>query len=284
MQDYVVLLGTKGGPAVRPGSAMPTSSLLVLEGQHIVVDCGLGVTRALIEQGVGLEAVSAVFVTHMHSDHFLELGPLLYTAWTAGRTEPVDVWGPPGMKRYWKGFLASMREEIDLRIEDEGRADPGDLARMHVLEEGKAASVGPVEARAIRVKHPPLEDCYALSFLSPERHVVFSGDTAYLPELAEFAMGADLLVHEAMLEEALESLAQRVGTDNDRLLRHLKRSHTRAEDVGRLASEAGVNALAIHHLIPSDDPAYGEGDWRKAVESTWTGPLHIGRDGLRIGL
>lgn len=284
MQEYVALLGTKGGPAVRPGSAMPTSSLLVLDGQHIVIDCGLGVTGALIGQDVGLDDLSAVYITHLHSDHYLELGPLLYTAWIAGRKEPLDVWGPTGLGQYWSGFMASMREEIDLRIEDEGREDLGGLVRLHVLEEGRDASAGPVAVEAMRVVHPPLQECYALSFRSGKRHVVFSGDTVYMPKLAEFARGADLLVHEAILEDALVSLVERVGTGDDRLLFHLRRSHTRAEDVGALASEAEVKALAINHLIPSDDPAYGESDWTKAVRSRWPGPLHVGRDGLRVDL
>ena len=47
--DWVALLGTKGGPAIRPGSTMPTSSLLSLGGARIVVDCGLGVTRGIVD-------------------------------------------------------------------------------------------------------------------------------------------------------------------------------------------------------------------------------------------
>ena len=56
--NYLALLGTKGGPSVRPGSTMPTSSLLCLDGRLIVVDCGLGVTRGLVDQGMRLESLS----------------------------------------------------------------------------------------------------------------------------------------------------------------------------------------------------------------------------------
>ena len=71
----VTLLGTKGGPAVYPGSPMPTSSLVTLGGERIVVDCGLGVTRALAGQGVRLPEIRTIVITHLHSDHYLELGP-----------------------------------------------------------------------------------------------------------------------------------------------------------------------------------------------------------------
>ena len=82
--NYVALLGTKGGPAIRPGSSMPTSSLYALNGQKIIVDCGLGVTKGLVDQGMQLKDLSLIIISHLHSDHYLELGPLLHTAWTAG--------------------------------------------------------------------------------------------------------------------------------------------------------------------------------------------------------
>lgn len=102
--NFVTLLGTKGGPAIRPGSSMPTSNLLVLHGQQIVVDCGLGVTKGLADQGMQLRDLSLIFVTHLHSDHYLELGPLLHTAWTAGLKTRVDVYGPAGLDLYWAQF------------------------------------------------------------------------------------------------------------------------------------------------------------------------------------
>ena len=75
MSNAVALLGTKGGPAIRPGSTMPTSSLLTLGGRRIVVDCGLGVARGLVDQGMQLKDLELIFITHLHSDHYLELGP-----------------------------------------------------------------------------------------------------------------------------------------------------------------------------------------------------------------
>jgi ribonuclease BN (tRNA processing enzyme) len=253
-------------------------------GRDIVVDCGLGVTRGLCDQGVELKTLSAVFVTHLHSDHYLELGPLLHTAWTAGLKTPVTVWGPAGLGQCWRAFVESMAADIDLRIADEGRPDLRGLVEVRVLEEGPVEGLDGIGVRAMRVLHPPLVDCFALSFAGEGKRVVFSGDTAYLPALADFARGGDLLVHEAMLEAALPALVARVGNGDDRLMAHLRRSHTPAADAGRLAAAAGVGALALHHLIPSDDPAWTEADWRAAVAPQWDGPLHLGRDGLVITL
>lgn len=282
--DFVALLGSKGGPAIRQGSPMPTSSVLSLGGQMVVVDCGLGVTRGLVDQGIALKDLGLIFITHLHSDHYLELGPLLHTAWTAGLKTPVRVYGPSGLARYWDGFLASMAEDIDTRIEDEGRPDLRSLVAFVVLRAGETVQVGGLDVRALQSIHPPLVESLSLSFAAGARRVVFSGDTAHNPALAAFARGADLLVHEAMLAEGLEALMARIGNGDDRLMKHWLRSHTMAADVAQTATEAGVKALALHHLIPSDDPAFGPKDWQRAVAPHWTGPLHVGQDGLRIPL
>jgi ribonuclease BN (tRNA processing enzyme) len=284
MTDFVALLGTKGGPAIRPGSTMPTSNLLSLDGQQIVVDCGLGVTRGLIDQGMQLRDLSLIFITHLHSDHYLELGPLLHTAWTAGLKTPVVVWGPLGLDDYWRGFVASMKADIDLRIEDEGRPDLRNLVTFQVIDAGAVLDKDGIVVRAIRTIHPPLIDSFALSFQTNRAHVVFSGDTAYMPDLAAFARGADLLIHEAMLEAALGPLMARIGNGDDRIMKHWLRAHTLASDAARTAAEAGVGALALNHLIPSDDPDFGVAEWKAAVTPHWSGTFYLGHDGMRIPL
>lgn len=282
--NHVAILGAKGGPAIRPGSSMPTSNLICLNGRRIVVDCGLGVTRGLVDQGMQLKDLSLIFISHMHSDHCLELGPLLHTAWTAGLKTPVDIHGPDGIAAYWAAFLASMKADIDLRIEDEGRPDLRDLVRIHVVDAGAVTTCDGIAVSAIRTAHPPLVDCFAFSFRTADLHVVFSGDTAPIAALEDFARGADLLIHEAMLEAALPALMARIGNGSDKLTAHWLRSHSFAHDAAATATKAGVKRLALSHLIPSDDPDYGPEDWRDAVAGHWDGPLIVAHDGVRIEL
>ncbi|HWK67547.1 MAG TPA: MBL fold metallo-hydrolase [Rhizobiaceae bacterium] len=283
MQERLVLLGTKGGPALRPGGPWPTSSLLEMGGRTIVVDCGLGVTRALTDAGVALKDLDLILVTHMHSDHVLELGPLLHTAWTAGLETPVNVFGPAGTGHYWRQFLQSMDFDIEIRIGDEGRPDLRDLVSVEEFSEGPVFHKEKLTISALRVDHPPVTECYALRFDAGETAVVFSADTAYFPSLSNFAKGADLLVHEAMLEEGVDRLVDRTG-NGARLKEHLLASHTFAADAGRIAAEAGVRHLVLHHLIPADDPEIGDEQWVHAVRTTWAGRLTIGRDGLVVPL
>lgn len=283
MTDRLVLLGTKGGPAIRPGGPMPVSSLLDLGGRRAAVDCGLGVARGLTEAGVHLRGLDLVFITHLHSDHVLELGPLLHTAWTAGLQVPVKVFGPVGTAAVWRHFVQSMIFDIEIRIEDEGRPDLRQLVTVAEFGEGAVYEDAGFSVSALRVDHPPVTECYALRFRHGGKAVVFSADTVYFKPLAEFARGADVLVHEAMLAEGVERLVARTG--NGAFLReHLFASHTLAEDAGRIAAEAGVRHLVLNHLIPADDPAIEERHWVEAVRKSWQGALTIGRDGLVVAL
>lgn len=281
MSERLVLLGTKGGPAIRPGGPMPVSSLLELGGRMAVVDCGLGVTRGLTDAGVQLRSLDLVFITHLHSDHVLELGALIHTAWTAGLSVPVRVFGPVGTAACWLNFVKSMIFDIEIRIEDEGRPDIRDLVTVAEFGEGLVYEEGGFRVSALRVDHPPVTECYALRFEHGGRSVVFSADTVYFEPLAVFASDADVLVHEAMLEEGVDRLVARTG--NGAFLReHLMASHTLAADAGRIAAEARVGHLVINHLIPADDPAINEDHWLRAVRKSWQGALTIGRDGLVV--
>jgi ribonuclease BN (tRNA processing enzyme) len=251
MGDRLVLLGTKGGPAIRPGGPLPTSTLLEIGGRRIVIDCGLGVTRGLVNSGLPLKKLDLILITHLHSDHVVELGPLLHTAWTSGLNRTVTVFGPTGIEDYWTGFLQSMRYDIDLRIDDEGRPDLRQLVDLKTYSEGTVHRDNDIQISTLRVDHPPVTECFALKIEASNRSVVFSADTTFFPPLGDFAKNVDVLVHEAMLPEGVDRLV--AGTGNGaRLKQHLLASHTMVADAARIARDAGARHLVLHHLIPAD--------------------------------
>ncbi len=281
--DRLVLLGTKGGPSIRQGGPWPTSSLLVANGHPYVIDCGLGVTRGLVEAGIALKDIRAILITHLHSDHVLEMGPLIHTAWTNGLNHKVTVHAPLGARAVWDHFLRSLAFDIETRIADEGRPPLESLVDVIEYPDGPAFADERVTVTALRVPHPPVRECFALRFDLAAASVVFSADTAYFPPLADFARGADILVHEALFGPGVDRLVAKVG-NGARLKQHLLDSHTLAEDVGRIGAQAGVGRLVLNHLVPADDPLVTEADWTRAVRATYAGPLTVGRDGLVLPL
>lgn len=281
--DRLVLLGTKGGPSIRQGGPWPTSSLLVANGHPYVIDCGLGVTRGLVEAGIALKDIRVILITHLHSDHVLEMGPLIHTAWTNGLNHKVTVHAPLGARAVWDHFLRSLAFDIETRIADEGRPPLESLVDVIEYPDGPAFADERVTVTALRVPHPPVRECFALRFDLAAASVVFSADTAYFPPLADFARGADILVHEALFGPGVDRLVAKVG-NGARLKQHLLDSHTLAEDVGRIGAQAGVGRLVLNHLVPADDPLVTEADWTRAVRATYAGPLAVGRDGLVLPL
>jgi ribonuclease BN (tRNA processing enzyme) len=284
----VILLGTKGGPAIRQGGPSPSASLLVKDGVPLVIDCGLGVTRGFVEAGFPLASLVGIVITHHHSDHNLEFGNLIHTAWTAGLSRPVSCFGPPGLARMWRDFQRLNRFDIATRIADEGRPPLDALVTIAEYGPGDVATWNGIRIEAMRNNHPPILDSFALRFSftdeagKPQR-VVFSGDTTAIPEMVDFAKGADLLVHEAMHVQGMEAVLKRLPNAT-RLRQHLVASHAPAENVGRIATDARVGCLVLNHLVPADDHGTTESDWIAAVRETYAGPIEIGRDGLRLSL
>jgi ribonuclease BN (tRNA processing enzyme) len=282
-RDRLVLLGTKGGPRITSYAPTPSSNLLVYRNVPYVIDAGYGVTLKLAEAGLPLPALRYVFITHHHSDHNLELGPLLYNAWASGLRQHVDAYGPAGIQELVDAYWQSERFDIETRIADEGRPDLRGLVSAHTYTEGPVFADEKVKVTALRNVHPPIVESYALKFELGGKAVVFSGDTTYFPPLAEFAKSADILVHEVMYAPALERLVQK-NPNAATLMAHLKASHTLAEDVGKIASAANVKMLVLNHFVPGDDKSVTPEVWGDAVRKAFAGPIVVGRDLLELPL
>jgi len=285
----LALIGTKGGPSLREvgPSFMPTSSYLALGDLSIVIDCGLGVTAGLVRAGYSLTRLSHIFITHYHSDHYLELGALVHTAWTAGLAHKIHIYGPPGLDKIWDGFQSMMAFDIAVRISDEGRQPLDELVELHIydtsddqpfllLDDGVMTVTGLVN------KHPPIDKSFALRFTHQGKTICFSGDTAYLPTLPAFAGNCDILVHEAMLAEGLDYILEKTKSVDDRLRTHLLQSHSFAGDAAHLAQMAGVSHLVLNHLIPPERHICSDADWQAAVSAHFDGKLSVGFDGLKL--
>jgi len=277
----LILLGTKGGPRVGGGRSNP-STLLLINDVPYVIDCGAGTSRQLVAAGVPLNRLRYLFFTHLHSDHMLEYGPVVYNGWATGLRTRVDAYGPPPLKTMTRAFWDYMRFDVDTRIDDEGRPDPRPLLVANEFTgPGVVMQNDDVKVTCARVLHPPIEHAYAYRFDTRERSIVISGDTNYAPALVALAQGADVLVHEILYLPGLDSLLARVPNAAT-LRKHIIDSHTVAEDVGRVAAEARVKTLVLSHLVPGDDPAITDEMWAADVRKHYKGRIVVGRDLLEI--
>ena len=278
----IVLLGTKGGPRVGEAGRSNPATLLLINDVPYLIDCGYGVTKQLITAGVALDRLRYIFITHHHSDHNLEFGPLIYNTWITGLPAQIDAYGPPGLTKMAAQFFDYQKFDIDVRIVDEGRTDPRKLVTTHEISKpGVVLTNTDVKVSMCVVRHPPIKDSYAYRFDAKDRSVVISGDTAYAPELAEFAKGADVLVHEVMYLPGIEALLKRLPNAK-RLREHLMAAHTLPEDVGKIAAQAGVKTLVLTHFVPGDDASITDEQWSADVRKHFKGQIIVGRDLLEI--
>jgi ribonuclease BN (tRNA processing enzyme) len=273
----LILLGTAGGPRPKKNHSAP-SQVVVVDGSLYVVDCGDGVARQIALAGLPLDRLRHVFVTHHHSDHNAGYGNLLLLAWASGLRTRVDSWGPPPLRRMTKLFFELNATDIDIRIHDEGRVPLSPLIHAHDIKRaGLVMQDDKVKVTCAVVEHPPITPSFAYRFDTPDRSIVFSGDTRRSEALIRLARGADVLVHEAMYMPAVDRLVARIPNAST-LRKHLIESHTTPEECGRIATEAGVKMLVLSHLVPPDDPLVSDEDWIAAARQHFDGEIRVGRD------
>ncbi|MGH3629204.1 MAG: MBL fold metallo-hydrolase [Sciscionella sp.] len=278
MTTTLTLLGTAGGPTPR-GTRHAPSQVVVVNGDAYVFDCGNGVADQLARAGVPFSALRAVFVTHNHSDHNADVGNLLLLGWS-GIATPVRLYGPPPISSMVKQFLDMNSYDIDIRVLDEGRAPLDELVSVHDISTGGVVYADEhVRVTATLVDHPPVQPAFGYRIDTPERSIVFSGDTRPCDALVELARGADTLVHEVLYEPGIAHLE---ATHNGKKLReHLISSHTPVERVGSVAERAGVPLLVLSHFTPSDD-SVDDAIWLAEARRGYTGHVVVGRDLLEI--
>ncbi len=278
MTTSVTLTGT-GTPIVVPGLAGP--GVLV---QHadvaLQIDTGRGTVMRLADLGFDLTALTAVLVTHHHSDHMVGLADLLMTRWleevtTMSGQQPLPVVAPEGpASRIARHVLDVWEEEIQLRRRHTGRPDhpaPDVLAFEPASEPTEVYGAGDVVVEAVLVDHDPVVPAVGYRLTTPDGSVVVSGDTTISAALERMAGGAEVLVHEVFRRDAVEGLLSDPGA--------IAAYHSEAKDVGALAARAGVRRLALTHCIPPvGDEASEEALIHDVRAGGFGGELVVGRD------
>ncbi|WOB50086.1 MBL fold metallo-hydrolase [Xanthomonas hydrangeae] len=279
--SVLVLLGTKGGPTPSPLRAAAANAL-VIDGQPYLIDCGNGVAQQLAKAGIRLPTLRDIFLTHHHSDHNADLLNVVWLAWASGLQTPVHLYGPPGIARMVDAFVEMNAIDIDARIREEGRPPFKQLIQVHEFDQpGTVLQNEQVTVTATLVDHYTLKPAFAYRFAARDRTVVFSGDTRYLPALAEFAKDTDILVHEVMYLPALEKMLK-TNDNAPTLLDHLLKSHSTSEETGKIASAAGAKMLVLNHFVPGGDPTITDAMWSEGARKHYAGPIVVSKDLMRL--
>ena len=270
----VILLGTAGSV---PSARRQTSATLIRRGgDRILVDCGEGTQRRLIQSVNGLSDIDVVLLTHGHGDHILGLPGMLRTFALRERTRPLRLYGPEGTVKLIKDMhpligklpyafditdveAGTEIEHDDYVLEAVGTRHRVPSVGWALVEDDRPGRFDVDKAREIGVPEGPLFGALQRGEtvtlpdgreVSPEglvgedrlgRTIVIAGDTRPCDSVVAAALDADLLIHEAtFLDEEVERAKETM--------------HSTAREAAEIATEARVHLLALTHLSMRSAP------------------------------
>jgi ribonuclease Z len=269
----VVLLGTGVGPVVNL-QQYGASILVEAGGERFLFDCGRGATIRLTQAGVPLGSITRVFLTHLHSDHVVQLPDLLLTGWAAGRRAvPLEVWGPAGTRAMMDHIQQAFTFDIQTRRDvDEHFPASGIEVVSHDIQEGVVFDDHGVTVTAFVVDHGPVRPAFGYRVDYRGRSVVLSGDTRVSENLIRHARGADVLIHEVIDPDALRA---RRDLPSAEVVAAIIAHHTTPEQAGEVFSRVHPR-LAVYSHAPNNERVLAQ------TRTTYAGPLQGPEDLLTI--
>jgi ribonuclease Z len=285
MTTTVTLTGT-GVPFPSPDRA-GAGVLVSHDDVHVQVDAGRSTTTRLAQRGVGVHQLSALCLTHLHSDHVNDVADLVLGRWVQDHlwhAGPLPVVAPAGRaEAFVADQLAAYGYDIEVRREHVQEHDPQVDGHWFALPDEPTtvwrSGCGRVAVDAVRVRHEPVEEAVGYRVRTPDGAVVVSGDTRVCAEVAALAEGADVLVHEACRASALADAVR--GTAFETIFSY----HADTVALGEQAAALGVPHLVLTHLIPAPEDEAQEADFESDVRrGGYTGTVSVGRDLMTVTL
>ncbi|HYL55491.1 MAG TPA: MBL fold metallo-hydrolase, partial [Gemmatimonadales bacterium] len=228
-----------------PEASGPATAIVVGE-RVFLVDAGPGVERRLAAAHLPIDGVTALFVTHLHSDHTLGYPDLIFTSWVMGRKAPLEAYGPHGLRAMTDHILAAWAEDIDVRTNGLEKRTPGGYrVDVHEISPGVVYDSAGVRVTAFAVEHGTWREAYGYRFDTPGRSVAISGDTKPSENLVRAAVGVDVLIHEVYPGARTAPNS----TESAAWPTYMRDFHTSDVEVGQLAARIHPKLVILTHII-----------------------------------
>jgi ribonuclease Z len=240
----VTLLGTASGPRAFVDKA-GISTLVEAGGERFLFDAGRGFMQRLVQAGFPMNAVSKLFLTHLHSDHVIGVPDLMLSPWAAApeRKVPLEVWGPEGTRDMMRHLEEAFAFDVHMRRDvDESFSPEGIRMVVHEIQPGKVYEKNGVTVTAFLVSHGLVKPSYGYRVDYAGRSVALSGDTSPSDNLVAVCKGVDVLIHEAIDPEVL----RRLVPDKRRVDAIVER-HTTPEQAADVFSKVSPRLAVFSH-------------------------------------
>ena len=275
-ETRLILLGT-GTPNADPNRAGPALAISVGDRSYIV-DFGPGIVRqaAALSSNRGgpfdslnPKNLKVVFLTHLHSDHTTGYPDLILTPWVLERSDPLKVFGPEGIKNMTTKILEAYKADIDYRIDGlEPANESGWKVEAVEVNEGIIYEDELIEVIAFKVNHGTWDNAYGYKFITEDKTIVVSGDTAPSKQLIEMSQGVDILVHEVYSQAGF-------NRRTEVWKKYHASHHTSTKELAEIANEAQPKLLVLTHILFWGST---EEEILEEVESSYSGKVSLGQD------
>ncbi len=246
-QTKVVLLGT-GNPNANP-ERMGASIAVIANGRPYLVDFGPGVARRASEafengiEELAMPNLVHAFATHLHSDHTLGLSDLIFTPWVLDRDQPLELYGPRGIKAMARHSLRAYRQDIKIRTTGgQPHNKTGYKVNAHRIRPGIVLKKDDLTITAFRVNHGKVEEAYGYKFEIGDKTIVISGDASPSESIVEQCNGCDMLFHEVYSLEKFQLRPPEWKAYHSTY-------HTSTEELADIANRAKPKRLILYHQI-----------------------------------
>ena len=279
----VTLLGT-GSPIPDPHRAGP-STLVQAGDENYLVDAGRGVLMRLAGAGCAPTMLTAVLLTHLHSDHITDLNDVITSSWALNMDDPkpLRIVGPEGTKETVARILHFLDLDIGYRLAHHDDLNEPPQVEVTEITKGSLDLSTTVSISTSPTDHRPVDPTIAFRFDYQESSVVVAGDTIPCTDLDQLCNGAKALVHTAIRKDIIETLPLQRAKD-------ILNYHSSVEEAAETAQRAGMETLILTHYVPGIPPAENEfhelvvQQWRDRAAENFSGKIEIGDDLLKISL
>jgi ribonuclease Z len=265
----ITLLGT-GSPIPDPLRAGP-ATLVRSAGSALLVDCGRGVLLRLSAAGVLPPMLSAVLITHLHSDHLTDLNDVITTHWVmSAEPLPLRIFGPPRIHEVVDATLAALAPDIDYRLAHHADLTWRPIVKVTAVAPNARFNVGSAALRVAATDHRPVEPTIAYRIEGDGHSAVLAGDGVPCAGLDELCEGADAYVQTVIRADLVRLVPNARFQD-------ILDYHSTVEDAARTAARAGVGTLVLTHYVPAMAPEQRD-EWRALAAEHFAGDIVLGDD------
>ncbi len=277
MTISVTLLGT-GSPLPDPNRAGP-STLVRAGAATLLVDAGRGVVMRLAAAGALPPSLTAVLLTHLHSDHITDLNDVITTRWVmtppALGPNPLPIYGPPGTRQVVDAILTMLT--LDMQYRCDHHADLNEPPVLDVIEvqPGDTFDLLDAQVSVHRTDHRPVTPTVGYRIEHGGHVAAIAGDTIPCEELDAMCAQADLYVQTVIRDDQVRRIVEMMPQATR--LGDILDYHSSVADAARTATRAGVKTLVLTHYVPAMQPG-AEEEWRAIASEHFAGEIVLGPD------